>query len=160
MQDGLLISIDDAAEILGVTRRQVHNHIASGRLASVKDGKRRLLSETDVRRLAAELAVDPHAIVRSSTTAESALTIQRLEADLAIAQRTIHEVEYELRSRPSHMDVQRLEQERTDALTRANLIEQEVDRLRKSERYYQDELRKAYERGESFWSWIRRKFNF
>jgi excisionase family DNA binding protein len=43
-------SPDRAAQRLGISTRAVYNHIATGELRSFKDGKRRLIPDTELQR--------------------------------------------------------------------------------------------------------------
>jgi len=43
-------SPDRAAQRLGISTRAVYSHIASGELRSFKDGKRRLIPDTELQR--------------------------------------------------------------------------------------------------------------
>jgi len=46
-------SPDRAAQRLGISTRAVYTHIASGELRSFKDGKRRLIPDTELQRFVA-----------------------------------------------------------------------------------------------------------
>ena len=46
----LTYSPDRAAQRLGISTRAVYTHIATGELRSFKDGKRRLIPETELQR--------------------------------------------------------------------------------------------------------------
>lgn len=48
--DPLAHSPDRAAQRLGISTRAVYLHIASGELRSFKDGKRRLIPDTELQR--------------------------------------------------------------------------------------------------------------
>lgn len=55
MDDNGYITLDEAQDILRVSVRQVHNHIAGGKLRSKKEGRRRLVLQEDALKLAEEL---------------------------------------------------------------------------------------------------------
>lgn len=48
--DPLAHSPDRAAQRLGISTRAVYTHIATGELRSFKDGKRRLIPDTELQR--------------------------------------------------------------------------------------------------------------
>lgn len=54
LADRVAVSVDDAAHLLGVSRRTIYDLLGAGRLASAKIGARRVIPRTELERLLAE----------------------------------------------------------------------------------------------------------
>ncbi len=134
-ENGRYITVEEAQQILRVSVRQVHNHIASGRIRSQKEGKRRMLVEDDVIALAAELGSANREPPQSKVemlpdTGPLIDYIRDLNNQALIMSRRIGELEAQLQQRLLPEDAQEIREQLTREQIRAQLIAEENERLR------------------------------
>lgn len=76
------ISIDKAAEALGVSQRQVYKYIAKGQLSSLQEGKQRSVSRKDVKAL-----IDCKK--KGVSRVANGLTVARIDADVQLLKKQV-----------------------------------------------------------------------
>ncbi len=145
---GVYITVQEAADALGVQVRQVYNHMQAGRIHSIKRGKRRLLRAEDVRRLADELAVTGRDIQRSanSDTAEQLPVVFQQYMEL---QKEVGRLEEQLRTRLTPEQADELRRELAEERGKVKALEGFI------ERYHQEP--QPQQRRMTFWEWWRRR---
>jgi excisionase family DNA binding protein len=133
--EGEYISIDQAAERLRVSVRQVHNHISAGRIRSRKQGRRRYLVAEDVYRLADELDTDNREVHSSSAIvpADEQLPsgVQYLQTELTKVYSYAGQLEEQLKTRITHEEATALRERLAAAEARAKALEEQVEHYRK-----------------------------
>jgi excisionase family DNA binding protein len=82
------VRIDEAAKILGKTRRTVTNYLEKGVLRRVKEGKPVLLSRTEVEELAVDLGSNFPRMSRK-TFYQLVAHVQKLEQDMAVMKKAL-----------------------------------------------------------------------
>jgi hypothetical protein len=146
-ENGRYITIEQAQEILRVSVRQVHNHIASGRIHSYKEGKRRMLLEADVIALSEELgSANRDAVPKVEMLPDTGPLIdyiRELNSQALVMSRRIGELEAQLQQRLLPEDAAQIHEELTREQIRAQLIAEENQRL-------QAELEQARQRASAY----------
>ncbi len=134
-EQGLHVTIAEAAEILHVTIRQVHNHISAGRIGSRKAGRRRLLVAEDVYRLAEELDAEHREVQRTSSNGATGehlpVNVQYMQAELARVYTYTGQLEEQLKTRPTAEEAEDLRRRLATAEGRAQALEEQLTFYRK-----------------------------
>ncbi len=119
--------------MLRVGVRQVHNHMAAGRIHSIKRGKRRLLLAEDVRQLADELDVANRELPRTTAMVAgdehvpaTVQYLQALQAELAQAHERAGRLEAQLQMGLTAEDAQALRLQLAEAEGRAKELERQL----------------------------------
>ncbi|CAA9339427.1 MAG: hypothetical protein AVDCRST_MAG93-6562 [uncultured Chloroflexia bacterium] len=132
---GLHISIAEAAEVLHVGIRQVHNHISAGRIRSRKQGRRRLLVAADVYRLAEELDAAHRELQRSAPDGATGeylpANVQYIQAELARALVYTGQLEEQLKTRLAPAEAEELRRQLAAAEGRTKALEEQIAFYRK-----------------------------
>ena len=133
--EGLTVTLAEAAGILHVGIRQVHNHMAAGRIRSVKRGKRRLLDAGDVHRLADELDAGNREVQRTTAMVAhdeqlpaSMQYLQQLQEQLALAHTRTGQLEQQLQMGLTPEDAQALRLQLAEAEGRAKVLAEQLAR--------------------------------
>src|SRR5919202_411007 len=129
------ISVQEAQDILRVSARQVQYHAANGRIRSQKQGRRLLIHESDVQRLAEELGSDqkkdPQPTVEMLPDTGPLIDYMReKDQQLLLLSRRIGELEGQLSQRLLPEDAESLRQRLAEAETRAQVLEEELAKFR------------------------------
>ena len=135
MEEDGYIPVADAQKILRVSARQVQRHAASGKIRSKTEGRRLMLLEEDVERLAEELgsehrkepAVAAELVPDSGDFMEY---VRDLQAQLLVATRRVGELEGQLSMRLLPADEAVMREALAEERARAKLLAEENERLK------------------------------
>jgi hypothetical protein len=134
--DERYISLEDAQKILRVTVRQVHRHVADGRIRSRKAGRHTQLAAADVEALAEQLgsAQRKPAVQEGEVLAENTEVMRYLrekDQHIMMLSRRVGELEGLLQVRMLPEDEAALRQELADARAETERFRQELEQARR-----------------------------
>ncbi len=132
---GLHMTIAEAADVLHVGIRQVHNHISAGRIRSRKQGRRRFLVAADVHRLAEELDAAHRELQRTSPNEQPReylpANVDHLQVELTRALVYTGQLEEQLKTRMAPEEVDELRRRLAEAEGRTKALEEQIAFYRK-----------------------------
>lgn len=128
--EGLTLSIDQAAEVLHIGVRQVHNHISAGRIRSRKQGHRRILIAEDVYKLADSLDGTRREAQRNAPMVPAIdqlpANVQYLQAELAQLHKHTGQLEEQLKTRLTPEEADELRHRLAETEGRAKAYEEQL----------------------------------
>ena len=133
------LTIQEAAETLGVSLRQCYRFVEAGQLPAKKIGRRQMIHLSDIDNLASELGIsrrdpkpkdDRRVQVVQQSDNEIAQVIRQLQDELRVAYLTIGELRGEMKQRLLPDEEREIRQKATEWEVHAKTLEQQLAALR------------------------------